>query len=91
MQESLTSLLDFFGLAWWVEITTNSPRCTYYFGPFASHKEAATARPGYVQDLQQEEAQGISIAIKRCKPTNLTIFDEPGEITGKVSPSFSSP
>ncbi len=91
MQESLTGLLDFFGLAWWVEITTDSPRCTYYFGPFGSSKEAEMAKPGYVEDLQQEGAQGIAIAIKRCKPTKLTIFDEVAELRGKVAPSFSSP
>jgi hypothetical protein len=93
MQESLTSVLEFIGLAWWVEITTDSPRCVYYFGPFLSSQEAETEQPGYVEDLKQEGAQGIVVTIKRCKPTQLTIFDD--EIDGfsnnGVSPSFSSP
>ncbi|MDX2230788.1 MAG: DUF1816 domain-containing protein [Leptolyngbyaceae cyanobacterium bins.349] len=91
MQEFLTSLLDILGLAWWVEITTEAPRCTYYFGPFSSHAEAEAAKPGYVEDLQSEDAQGISVVVKRCKPERLTISDDVGELRGKVTPSFSSP
>ncbi|MBF2029669.1 MAG: DUF1816 domain-containing protein [Oscillatoriales cyanobacterium C42_A2020_001] len=90
MQESLTSLLDFLGLAWWVEIKTQSPQCTYYFGPFSSANEAETAKPGYVEDLQGEGAQGIVTEVKRCKPTQLTIVHEGGEFRGNPSPSFSS-
>ncbi|NJP08906.1 MAG: DUF1816 domain-containing protein [Leptolyngbyaceae cyanobacterium RU_5_1] len=91
MQEPLTNLLDFVGLAWWVELVTDSPRCIYYFGPFLTEQEAETAKPGYVEDLQQEGAQGITFAIKRCKPARLTIDDEPGETRSKkVSTSFSS-
>lgn len=91
MQESLISLLDFLGLAWWVEIKTDSPRCTYYFGPFSSSDEAENAKSGYIEDLQGEGAQGIAVVVKRCKPTQLTIVDEGGEFRGKPSPSFSSP
>jgi len=91
MQEFLTGLLDFLGLAWWVEIKTESPRCTYYFGPFQSSEEAEGEKSGYVEDLQAEGAQNISVIVKRCKPTSLTIFDEGGELRSKVAPSFSSP
>lgn len=34
MREQLITVLDFFGLACWLEITTNHPECIYYFGPF---------------------------------------------------------
>jgi hypothetical protein len=91
MQEFLTGFLDVLGLAWWVEIKTEAPCCTYYFGPFTSFAEAEGAKPGYVEDLQSEDAQGISVLIKRCKPDKLTISDEMGELRGKVTPSFSSP
>ncbi len=91
MQEFLTNLLDVFGLAWWVEIKTDMPRCTYYFGPFNSMQEANGEKAGYVEDLQSEGAQNISVLIKRCKPARLTISDEVEERSGKVSPSFSSP
>ncbi|EKQ66754.1 protein of unknown function DUF1816 [Leptolyngbyaceae cyanobacterium JSC-12] len=91
MQESLISLLDFLGLAWWVEIKTNSPQCVYYFGPFLSANEAENAKPGYIEDLQGEGAQGITVIVKRCKPARLTIVDEGGEFRGKPAPSFSSP
>lgn len=76
MQDFLISLLQLFGLAWWVEATTDSPRCTYYFGPFLTYRSANTEMAGYVDDLRQEGALGIKTAIKRCKPVQLTIFDE---------------
>ena len=63
--------------AWWAEVTTNNPRCTYYFGPFQSYGEAKQAYPGYIEDLNSEGAQGIVVVIKRCQPELLTICEEP--------------
>ena len=68
-----TDILNFVGQAWWVEILTTQPQCTYYFGPFASSNEANIAIPGYVEDLESELAQDIQTHIKRCKPPILTI------------------
>ncbi|MGC1393985.1 MAG: DUF1816 domain-containing protein [Coleofasciculaceae cyanobacterium] len=79
MKEALTKVLQFLGLAFWVEIVTDNPNCTYYFGPFSSEQEADVSKAGYIEDLEIEGAQGIVVKIKRCKPTNLTIFDELGE------------
>lgn len=79
MRELLTSLLDLSGFAWWVEIKTENPRCIYYFGPFLMSREAEVAKPGYIEDLEQEGAQGISVVVKRCKPSKLTIADDLGE------------
>lgn len=79
MKEVVIKILQFLGLAFWVEIITENPNCTYYFGPFVSDQEAYAAKDGYVEDLETEGAQGIVVNIKRCKPTNLTIFDESGE------------
>lgn len=76
MKETWISILQTVGAAWWVEIMTDSPRCTYYFGPFASATEAEQHKGGYVEDLMQEGAQGIQLSIKRCKPSKLTIYDE---------------
>ncbi len=76
LKEILVSILYTFGWAWWVEIVTQNPRCTYYFGPFISANEANAAKSGYVEDLEQEGAQGIILVVKRCKPDNLTISDE---------------
>ena len=70
------SLLNQLGLAWWVEILTNSPRCTYYFGPFASAREARAAQAGYVEDLEQEGAEGIKVMVKRCQPPTLTVSED---------------
>lgn len=76
MNEFLTNLLDAFGFAWWVEITTDNPRCVYYFGPFSSAKDAKAHQGGYVEDLDQEGAQNIVVNVKRYKPKNLTVYDE---------------
>ncbi len=91
LKEIMISLLNFLGWAWWVEIATDNPRCTYYFGPFLSKNEAETAKNGYIEDLEQESAQGISFAVKRCKPSDLTVYEEPGEMNSRgKSPAFSS-
>jgi hypothetical protein len=76
MKEVLIKILQLLGLAFWVEIVTDNPQCTYYFGPFLSEAEARERESGYREDLENEGAQGIRVTIKRCKPTNLTIFDE---------------
>ncbi|MFM7423958.1 MAG: DUF1816 domain-containing protein [Elainella sp.] len=76
MNDFWLDTLEFLGLAWWVEITTESPSCVYYFGPYGSSSQAKAAQPGFVADLEQEGARGIKVNIKRCKPAQLTIFDE---------------
>ncbi len=90
IKELLTNIFESLGWAWWVEIVTKTPRCTYYFGPFLSINEANVAKAGYVEDLEQEGAQGIIINVKRCKPANLTVFDDLGErVDRKSAPVFS--
>jgi hypothetical protein len=91
MKEALTNFLNTLGMAWWVEVVTENPRCTYYFGPFLGAKAAEAAKAGYVEDLEQEGAQGISTTVKQCKPAKLTIAaDELGErVSPKMSQSFS--
>jgi hypothetical protein len=90
LKEVFINLFHNLGLAWWVEIVTQNPRCTYYFGPFLSSTDAKSAIKGYVEDLEQEGAQGIIINVKRCKPNALTISDDLGErIDRKVKPVFS--
>jgi Domain of unknown function (DUF1816) len=76
MKEFFINLLNLFGLAWWVKIVTDSPRCTYYFGPFLSAQEAKIAQVGYVEDLEYEGSQGISVEIGRFKPNDLTVYEE---------------
>ncbi len=68
-----TDILNFLGQAWWIEILTTQPQCTYYFGPFGSINEANLAIPGYVEDLEGELAQDIQTKIERGKPLTLTI------------------
>ncbi len=91
MNELLTNILSAIGLAWWVEITTDNPRCVYYFGPFPSQEVAQAYQGGYVEDLQQEGALNIGVKVKRCKPTNLTIYDEKADrmrMSGVLSGQF---
>ena len=76
MKELLIRILNNLGLACWLEIVTEVPRCTYYFGPFLNAQDAQVFQSGYVEDLQNEQAIGISVKIKRFKPDNLTIFEE---------------
>lgn len=61
-------------LAWWLEIITAIPQTTYYFGPFETAEEAQQSQGGYLEDLQQEDAQEITVQVKWCKPKQLTIF-----------------
>ncbi len=78
LSEVWTSILAFLGQAWWVEVLTTQPKCTYYFGPFADARAANVASQGYVEDLESEYAQGIETYVKRCKPDRLTIDLEDG-------------
>ncbi len=75
------SYLEKLGLAWWLEIVTERPDCTYYFGPFVSAKEAEVACSGYLEDLQQEGVQGIAFEIKQCQPGLLTIEREEVQVS----------
>ncbi|MEG4487613.1 MULTISPECIES: DUF1816 domain-containing protein [unclassified Microcoleus] len=91
MKEFLISLLNFFGLAWWVEVKTSAPRCIYYFGPFLTQGEAATAKAGYVEDIENEGAEGVSVSIHRCKPITLTVAEDLGKLgDGGLWPVLSS-
>lgn len=93
MKEILTKLANNLGWAYWVEIRTQKPSCTYYFGPFLSINEAKQAQGGYVEDLNQERAVGIKVEIKRCKPTELTIIEETEKEASqdfKPVPAFSA-
>ncbi|MBW4561020.1 MAG: DUF1816 domain-containing protein [Mojavia pulchra JT2-VF2] len=65
-----------FEFAWWVEIITNHPGCTYYFGPFMNSQEAQTFLPAYIEDLEQEGTQEIRFQIQQCQPKELTIFED---------------
>ncbi|NEP19670.1 MAG: DUF1816 domain-containing protein [Leptolyngbya sp. SIO4C1] len=61
-------------MPWWVKVSTESPHCLYYFGPFSSQHEATYAQPGYIEDLMQEGAEQIQAAITRQQaPEQLTV------------------
>jgi hypothetical protein len=79
MKELLIRIFEAIGLAHWVEIVTENPRCTYYFGPFIWKSAAESEKMGYIEDIQSEGARIVSVQVKRCQPGNLTIFEEKGE------------
>ena len=59
-------------LPWWVKVLSTHPYCVYYFGPFNSQQEAEANQNGYIQDLEGEGNQGITVEILRAEPTILT-------------------
>ncbi len=61
---------------WWIKVETQSPACTYYFGPFDSEQEAHSHKDDYLHDLYEEGAQGIHCVIEKTRPKQLTIFEE---------------
>jgi len=71
-----TKVLTQLRLDYWVEIVTEEPCCTYYFGPFEQLAEAQAGIPGYVEDLRGEGAQQIAVTVKRCQPQVLTLCNE---------------
>lgn len=60
-------------LAWWIEVRTYQPACTYFFGPFESRNEAIWNQSGYLEDIQAEQPMGIMTNISQTQPEQLTI------------------
>ena len=58
----------------WIKVTTAKPSCTYYFGPFLTQKRAKSAQPGFIEDLESENAQGIKAEIQRCQPSRINLL-----------------
>jgi hypothetical protein len=65
--------------SWWIKVVTQSPACTYYFGPFDSLTEAESRQPEYIEDIKQEGAAEIISQIQRCQPEQLTICEDENE------------
>lgn len=76
IKKILTKLLKNIVQQYWIEVTTAKPSCLYYFGPFLTHKGAKLALPGFIEDLETENAEDIKAEIKRCQPQELTIFEQ---------------
>ena len=84
MKNFFSNLFGFGSTPWWVRITTAEPNCIYYFGPFDSEADATRARPGYIEDLQNEGAQQIETSLKNIQaPTELTV-----EVSSKLPSSM---
>ncbi len=76
----LISLLDRLrGLSVWIEITTDD--CTYYYGPFASKREAEALKSHYITDLKAEGAKKIEVQVKKMRqPRTLTVARTPSRV-----------
>ena len=62
---------------WWVEVDTDSPKRTYYFGPYDSRQEASDKSNKYIRDLEKKGSKKISINIKQgSQPTQLRASEE---------------
>ncbi|MBW4622917.1 MAG: DUF1816 domain-containing protein [Cyanosarcina radialis HA8281-LM2] len=72
----LLPVLEGLGLAWWLKVITRSPSCVYYFGPFMTAKQVELYQAGYLEDLEQEQAQIESVAIEQCQPKFLTSCED---------------
>ncbi|MGD1901051.1 MAG: DUF1816 domain-containing protein [Geitlerinemataceae cyanobacterium] len=87
MKELFLNIKQALGRAWWVKISTKSPACVYFFGPFVSEAEALAAEPGYVDDLKEEGAADMTVEVLRCKqPSELTVFDEAADAANPSKP-----
>jgi hypothetical protein len=42
-------------------------------------QEAESAKAGYVEDIENEGAEGVGVSIYRCKPISLTVADDLGK------------
>ncbi|MCS6942633.1 MAG: DUF1816 domain-containing protein [Geminocystis sp.] len=76
VKELLLDLLDSLGWAVWLEIVTDKPQCTYYFGPFLTQQEAISHQEGYLEDLKEEKTTGITVRAMGCKPRELTVCSD---------------
>jgi Domain of unknown function (DUF1816) len=90
IKETFIDLCHTVGLAWWVEIKTSNPNCTYYFGPFLKYSEAQATEGGYMEDLKQEGAQIISVRSKRCKPPKITLSEDAEHLEPQVQVAFTT-
>ena len=87
MKNFFSSLFSFLSKPWWVKITTEQPNCIYYFGPFADEAEATQAKPGFIEDLQQEGALKIETSLHNIpEPSELTIEIEDAIPTASMMP-----
>lgn len=74
MKRLVDHLISLYRKSWWLEISTEFPRCKYYFGPFGSKSEAIQAQSGYEEDLEQEGSELLRVSIvRRQSPAELTV------------------
>ncbi len=73
MKKILTEFFKNIVQQYWIEVITDKPICTYYFGPFLTRQGANLAQSGFIEDLETENAKITKVETKRCQPQELTI------------------
>ena len=62
------------GLAWWAKVQTQTPKVTYWFGPFLTKRSLKGNLQPFLKELSEEGSTNISHDLVRCKRTEpLTI------------------
>ena len=62
------------GLAWWAKVETESPKTTYWYGPFLTKTSLEENLGSFIQDLNEEGFSKIKHSVIRCnKEEPLTI------------------
>ena len=62
------------GLAWWAKIQTDSPKVTYWFGPFLTKRNLNGNLEIFIRELNEEGSTNITHTLIRCKKSEpLTI------------------
>lgn len=69
---------------YWIEIKTENPTCTYYFGHFDNPLSAKLMQQGYIKDLIEEDAVIVSVKLKQCEPDSLTVMETNDHITQQI-------
>lgn len=68
---------------WWIEIVTNKPKYTYYFGGFDSYWEIKSLKYKYIQDFKKKEIEIVNIQVLQCQPEELI-----APVISRYKPSF---
>lgn len=62
-------------LCWWIQVSMKEPECVFFYGPFATQREAESQLSGYVKDLLQEGISDMSIDIQQRRFEEISIAD----------------
>tara|TARA_B100000131_G_C17886873_1_gene520644 strand:+ start:433 stop:663 length:231 start_codon:yes stop_codon:yes gene_type:complete len=65
--KAFRNMFNRLGFAWWVEIQTDDPIVTYWFGPFLTKKSLNGALSVFLEDLTLEGSKPLDHSITRSR------------------------